>query len=183
MFRRIMVVLDDHVAAQSALRQGVELARVHRAELLFLYLLPKYLPSTAEASRMDASLDHEVRQEIRKAAALVLADAAAFAERSEVFSQGTMGGELDAVRDIVDQARKRRCDLIVVASEGRNAVMRLISGSVIPGLITASRVPVMVCHFEASDPPSHGRGTALARGSRHPRGKDRGWWDDLGAGQ
>ena len=38
-----------------------------------------------------------------------------------------------------------QCDLIVVASTGSNAVMRLLTGSVIPGLITHSRVPVLVC--------------------------------------
>ena len=41
-------------------------------------------------------------------------------------------------------AVRHHCDLIVVATEGRNAVMRILSGSVLPGLITAATVPVLV---------------------------------------
>ena len=39
---------------------------------------------------------------------------------------------------------RHHCDLIVVATEGRNAVMRILLGSVLPGLITAATVPVLV---------------------------------------
>jgi fructose/tagatose bisphosphate aldolase len=55
------------------------------------------------------------------------------------------GGAEDDAKAIVTAAQKRRCDLIVVGSEGRNAVLRLMMGSVIPGLITAAPVPVLIC--------------------------------------
>ena len=64
-------------------------------------------------------------------------------------SKSVTGSGEDDARVIVEAARKRRCDLIVVASEGRNALLRLLTGSVIPGVITASPVPVMVCKAPA----------------------------------
>ena len=51
----------------------------------------------------------------------------------------------DPVGQIVGAARKRRCDLIVVAADGHNAFVRLVTGSLVSGLITRSSLPVLVC--------------------------------------
>ena len=51
---------------------------------------------------------------------------------------------------VVALAGQRGCDLILVGTEGGNAVTRLLTGSSVPGLITRAGVPVMVCH--AHDP-------------------------------
>ncbi|MBK6471149.1 MAG: universal stress protein [Betaproteobacteria bacterium] len=64
----------------------------------------------------------------------------------------------DIARIAVDQA----CELIVVAHRGSNAVMRLLTGSLIPGLITAAATPVLICR-EPEHPPK--RRTAAAPSS------------------
>lgn len=44
------------------------------------------------------------------------------------------------------------CDLIVLGHRGSNAVMRLLTGSLVPGLITAATIPVLICR-EPEHPP------------------------------
>jgi nucleotide-binding universal stress UspA family protein len=67
------------------------------------------------------------------------------AQSMGVASCAVVGDGEDDARGIIDAARERDCDVIVVACEGRNALVRLLNGSVVPGLISASPVPVLVC--------------------------------------
>ena len=45
---------------------------------------------------------------------------------------------------MLELAQRLGCGLIVVASSGHKAIVRLLSGSVIPGLITQSTIPLLI---------------------------------------
>ena len=45
---------------------------------------------------------------------------------------------------IIAVARKRKCDLIFMASHGRRGLSKLIMGSVTQKVLTHSRIPVVV---------------------------------------
>ena len=45
---------------------------------------------------------------------------------------------------IIDQAKKSRCDLIMMASHGRRGVQRLLHGSETARVLTHSKIPVLV---------------------------------------
>ena len=51
---------------------------------------------------------------------------------------------LDAAEAIVDTARERQCDLIVMGSHGRRGLSRLLAGSVTQAVLAHAPVPVMV---------------------------------------
>lgn len=145
MVKRILIVVDPSPAAQSAIDEGVGLAAVHDAEVVFFHMLPQYpIPMVEEliwTIQAEDAFDRAARAEGQR----LLAAAAAVAERAGVMHRSVVRQGQDTVTGIVDAARRRRCDLVVVASEGSNAVMRLMNGSVIPGLISAAPMPVMVC--------------------------------------
>jgi len=154
MFKKILVVVDDQPTTQTAVQQGVGLARNHAIEVVFLYILPNYtfpmvdvpvMPALAAMSELSA--DQFIEQAKEKASA-VLQAAATHAESVGVQSKRLMGSCTDAAEYVVQTANQSECGLIVVASEGRNAVMRLLTGSIVPALITKSCVPVMVCPHE-----------------------------------
>lgn len=84
-------------------------------------------------------------REARENAERTLSAAIALAEASDVFSIKVIGTAEHAAAYVAEEASRRRCDLIVVATEGRNALMRLLTGSIVPGLITNATMPVMVC--------------------------------------
>lgn len=164
MFRRIMVVVDDRPVSQHAVRQGIALARIHNAEIEFLALMPQLVATPADLPSAAAASLPEVEQAMRQAADELLGRAVGMAEREGVMARGSRGREEEGAAGVVAAAGRRRCELIVAASAGRNAVMRLFVESLIPGLITASPVPLLICK-EPRDRPAEGDGIA-ARASR-----------------
>lgn len=145
MFKRILVLIDGRPSWRAAAKLGVELAQAHGAKVEFFSVLPEY-----PVPMMDAPLWTEVDVEAFDRAAKAQferlhAAAAVIADKREVAHGSSMNRGPDAAKTIIAAATRRRCQLIVVASEGRNAVARLLTGSVIPGLITAAPMPVVVC--------------------------------------
>jgi nucleotide-binding universal stress UspA family protein len=155
MYRRIMIVIADRPEAKAALDEGVELARVHGAEVLLVHVLP--YPNAglaAELGVVSAPAPQDAERALREFGDRLLADARARAERLGV-SRRMLVLNGDPVSSITGAARERLCDLIVAGAEPRNAVMRILTGSVIPGLITQAPVPVLVCHERAAPGTVH----------------------------
>ena len=145
MYKKSLVVVTVHATSQAAVRHAVQLACVHGAELLFLHLLPRYVLPIADMPPAVLEDPEEYLRSARESGTILLKAAMRDAEAAGVMSNRSMTSGTDDVLSVSEAAVKHRCDLIVVATEGRNAVMRLLTGSVIPGLITGATVPVLVC--------------------------------------
>ncbi len=143
--RRVLVVLDEAEAVAVATKLGVDLARAHGADLLFVHLARPDQPALADAMGFATGPDEVMAARVAEhslhllAAARATGHAAGLRTSSKSFAVGT------AASDLAQFALDQSCDLIVVAHEGRNAVMRLLTGSLVPGLVTASTVPLLVC--------------------------------------
>jgi nucleotide-binding universal stress UspA family protein len=145
MYRKIMVVVDRRRVTQSAIDQAIELARTHRTSLFFFSVLPQYgYPISDVVSFPEMSIE-EFDAKSREDASELLAKAMAWAEQRGVYSYSAMGIGMNEAQCVAEAAAKRHCDLIVVGTEEQNAVVRLLSGSMVPGLITSAMVPVLVC--------------------------------------
>jgi nucleotide-binding universal stress UspA family protein len=150
MYKKILILIDDQPSSLSGVRQGVKLAAAMRSNVQFLYLLPAYsfpvVGIHADAlSAYEGTSSQLFERQSREAATATLKWAVEIATTFGVQGKrSTAMGGVTAV-DIVETAIAKRCGLIVVASTGKNAVMRLISGSIIPSLITVSKIPVLVC--------------------------------------
>lgn len=145
MYKRVLAVVDDRSVSESAARQAIEIARVNQAELLLLYILPPPNNAVMEFPAIVTSLDESIAREARVHASQILSKMSAMAEAGGVHSQRAMGQGQDEAGYVAEVATKRQCDLIVVGADHQNAVMRLIGGSIVPGLITRATVPVLVC--------------------------------------
>jgi nucleotide-binding universal stress UspA family protein len=145
MYKRILIVLDTRPVSRAAVDEGLRLAAAHGAEVTFIAVLPHYPLPISEAPFLDGAAEREFELAAQANADKLLAEARDAAEEAGVMSHTMVGSGEDATAVVLDAARHRRSDLIVVATEGRNALMRLLTGSVIPGLITAAPVPVLVC--------------------------------------
>ena len=165
MFRRIMVVVDDRPISQHAVSQGIALARIHDAEIEFFAIMPRLVATLSDVPAVAAVPSPEVEQAMHHAADELLVRLARMAEREGVMAHGTKGREEDGVSGVIAAAGRRRCGLIVAASSGRNAVMRLFVERLIPGLITASPVPLLICK-EPRDSQFENAGAALAASPR-----------------
>lgn len=168
MYKKILVLVDDRAVTQSAIRQGVEMALVHRADILFFHVLPRYVFPGFDILPVGDLSPEEFQAKAHAHAHTILAAASELAERAGVQSYRAMGSGADDAQCVSDAADKRHCDLIVVGTEGRNAVMRILNGSIIPGLITVATVPVLICR-DASALAGSGRRAVSALRARQRR--------------
>jgi len=144
-FKKILVVVDDEKASQSAIRHAIEMASVHRADILFFYALPSYVfPGFDIIPVADLSPD-EFHKKANAQAHKMLAAASELAERAGIHSFRSISSDTGDARGVATAARNKHCDLIVVGTESSNAVMRILNGSIVPGLISLATVPVLVC--------------------------------------
>jgi nucleotide-binding universal stress UspA family protein len=155
MYRKILVLVDDRPVTQSAIDEAIALAQVHRAELFFFCVLP-----IQDYPAIDMLPVAETRAGIYHAksaeeASKLLAAASAKSESCAVHSHRATAIASDHAQAVADAAIKQHCDLIVVGTEQQNAVVRLISGNIVPGLISKASVPVLVCREGFASPRRH----------------------------
>jgi nucleotide-binding universal stress UspA family protein len=170
MYKRVLILVDSRPVSRSAVQEGTALAKVHGAEVLFFSVLPNYVFPVADMPMFTDFSITQFEREAKAAASRLLTGATVVAEKAGVVSRTASAGGEDAAKVVAEAARRRKCDVIVVASEGRNALLRLLTGSVIPGLITESPVPVLVCKQRASN-RAEARATAPAPKARPARKK------------
>jgi nucleotide-binding universal stress UspA family protein len=142
MYKRILIVLDPPEVSRAAMQEGMRLAAVHGSEVIFFTMLPNY-PLVGDFPMYDSVSMREFDMASKAQADRLLAAARVAADKSGVTARYSTGRG-DPVKAAVDAIKRLRADLAVVPSEGRNALLRLLTGSIIPGLITLSPVPVLV---------------------------------------
>lgn len=145
MFQKILVVVDDRSVTQSAIDQAIQAAQTHRADIFFFCVLPPYSYPAVDMLPVAEEVAEDLQVKAAEEASRLLAAASAWAERCGVHSHRATATSADAAYTVADAAVKRHCDLIVVGTEEQNAVVRLLNGSIVPGLISKATVPVMVC--------------------------------------
>lgn len=145
MNQRILVVVDDDTTSDLAVEQGLQMASALRVDILFFYVLASAEYPPLEPYPMTLASPVELHREAIEQASKRLAAASTLAANAGVVSQRAMGSGGDAATCVATAAKNRGCRLIVAATERRNAVVRLLTGSIIPGLITHATVPVLVC--------------------------------------
>lgn len=151
MYKRIMILLDDRPVTQYALREGTALAAAHGAEAVYLGLTAGYAASAADFATFGAVAPEDFHQAAVARTDELLDEAMVYAESAGVLAKRISSQPNADALSVVESARRRRCDLIVVAADNHNAVVRLFNGSLLPGLITASTVPVLICkHLETA---------------------------------
>lgn len=134
--KTILVPLDGSILAESALTPAVDLAREYGAKLVLL--------RAAEAHSLPMADPTEAQVQAVRAAESYLADArgrVAQAGVAEIETSVWYGPPAEAV---VEAARFRGADLIVMSSHGRSGLGRLVLGSVAESVQRATRVPILL---------------------------------------
>lgn len=177
MYKKILVLVDEREASQAAIVQGVELAKVHRADVVFLYLLPAQVPDAVETKPDIVSTQKLLKVEANSLASAHLLQAGDSAEMAGVRSAKAICPEPGDAETIMALADRRNCDLIVIGVERRGLAPKILAGSILPDLISSADIPVLVCrgHDGQGGPQivagRLGRLATSVRGSR--------WYDDV----
>lgn len=147
MYQRILVVVNDHPSSTVAVTHALGLARALGAEVLLAHPLAQLPPMPMVDMPPVATIaPGDFAPQALAHARQLLADARALADAAQVRSREHVLDAADVVDAITALARSTDSDLIVVGAERGNALVRLLTGSAVPGLITRATVPVMVCH-------------------------------------
>lgn len=142
MYERIMVPTDGSRIALEAAQAAIAFAEVCGAEVFALSVAyPEPVLLTAEGAVGTGEGQIDVLMEQAQRHVRDVADAAA---RSGIRCTTLTGYGASPADDIVEAAKRHRCDLIFMASHGRRGLSRLIAGSVTQRVLAYSPVPVMV---------------------------------------
>jgi nucleotide-binding universal stress UspA family protein len=143
MYQRILVPIDGSATAERGLDEAIELAKLCRSSLVLLSVTEVY-PVMMEMAT--ATTWEQITGDLRAQGQRVLDQA-----RERVIAQGIAceahleDAAAARVCDvIVDQARERRCDLIVMGTHGRRGVSHALIGSDAERVLRMAPVPVLL---------------------------------------
>lgn len=146
MFKHILLPTDGSKLSDRAVQRGIELAQSLGARITSVHVIPEFrmmadesfvLPTTADLKRR---YDKEAKVRAEK----MLSKLAERAHTAGVKYEGVaVTGDLP-YEHIIETAKKRKCDLIMMASHGRRGISGLLLGSEASKVLTHSKIPVLV---------------------------------------
>ena len=144
MYKHVLIATDGSELADKAVEHGLQLAKRFEANVTAVMVTEPW--SEAVPGEMALGFPAE---EYDKCAALraerILSQVAKDAASARVPCDTIhVKGQFPAT-GIIETAKNRGCDLIVMASHGRRGVSRLLLGSQANAVVTHSSVPVLIC--------------------------------------
>jgi nucleotide-binding universal stress UspA family protein len=147
MYQHILVPTDGSPASERAAASAAALAHATGARLTALYAIaPIGTPMVLDAFPYESPASAEAyERRMREYADQALAKVQAAASAKGVTCDAISVIHGHPWEAIVDAAKAKGCDLIVMASHGRRGLEALILGSETTKVLTHANVPVLVC--------------------------------------
>jgi len=142
MFKRILVPTDGSDLSNKAVAAAIELAKTLKAAMVGMTTLEPYSYSNLSEYRPETLDDYESRMD--QVGAERLATMADMATKAGVPVETVTVKSFLPYEAIIDTAKGKGCDLIVMASHGRRGLNAVLLGSETQKVLTHSTVPVMV---------------------------------------
>lgn len=145
MYKQILIATDGSELATKGLEQGLQLAVVLNADVTILTASERWAPVDAGMVWGGSpGMLEEYRTHNREDANSILAAAGERATELGVRHQVLYVADSYPADAILETAKARGADLIVMASHGRRGLSRLLIGSQANAVITHSTIPVLV---------------------------------------
>jgi len=145
MYKKILVATDGSTLSKKAVTHAISLAQLSGAELVALKVVPRYPQSYFEGGMVLPASDVGRIEKQWMEHSQTIVDAVAKSGSAKGVTVKAITSKSDLVSDaIIAAAKKHKCDLIVMASHGRNGVKRLLLGSETQLVLTHSNIPVLV---------------------------------------
>jgi nucleotide-binding universal stress UspA family protein len=148
MYKHVLIPTDGSELADKAVDEGLRFAKWANATVTCLFVNPHFHTRTEGGEGFREAADKVMERlhedDLRKHAQEVLDPVAKQSAASGVKCE-TLSVVSDRPADaIVDTAKQRGCDLIIMASHGRSGVKALVLGSETMNVLTNSKIPVLV---------------------------------------
>ena len=147
MYANILVSTDGSDVAKKGVKHGIALAKALNAKVTIITVtepLPVdasgWIPSPEEVDRFDAAC--------KRNAGKVLDEARAMAAQIGISAELLHIPECEhPATAIIETAKSKGCDLIVMASHGRRGIRKLFLGSQTSEVLADGSIPVLVVHL------------------------------------
>ena len=151
MIRHILIPTDGSKLADNAAKHGVKLAKALGAKVTGLHVTPPFHSFTYRSQMLltyHVALSEDSEAEYKRATSacakkLLLAINRA-ADALGVSCETVQTSNDQPFKSIIEVARRKACDLILMASHGHAAIGGILLGSETQKVLTHSHIPVLV---------------------------------------
>ena len=144
MFKHVLIATDGSDLAAKAVTQGLSLAKALAAQVSVVTVTEPWVTQvTGEAVFGFPSAEYE--RVMAANAAQILSKAGEAAKEAGLSCATIHVKERHPAEGILETAKARTCDLIVMASHGRRGLTRVLLGSQAHNVVTHSTIPVLIC--------------------------------------
>lgn len=144
MFKHLLIATDGSELATKGLRQGVALAKALQAKATIVTVTEPWTAVVAGEMALAFPPDEYDRTAAANASN-ILAEANKIAETGGITAESLHVKDQYPAEGIVETAKARGCDLIVMSSHGRRGLSRLFLGSQAQRVVTHTDLPVLIC--------------------------------------
>jgi len=148
MYKSILVPTDGSKLSGKAVKEAISFAKICRAKITVLNVMPDYRAFVSERYNVPAELAAPVKKKFQGEAVArskeILAQTCAQSAAAGVACTGISVTNDEPYAAIIKQAKKSGCDLIVMSSHGRKGLQSLLLGSETTKVLVHSKIPVLV---------------------------------------
>ncbi len=145
MFKHILLPTDGSKLSGKAVKRGIDFAKKSRARVTAVHVVPEFKLMVDEGITMlSPALKKRFEDEGRARAQKMLDDVARQARARGVRCATVCVASDLTYQEIIATAKKKKCDLILMASHGRRGLSSLLLGSETAKVLLHSRIPVLV---------------------------------------
>jgi nucleotide-binding universal stress UspA family protein len=141
MYKHILIATDGSELAGKAVAAGLALAKRIGAKVTAVTAIEPWF-SIASSDTAGAFMEYQKAAE--QDAARILGEVSTAAKKHGVQCDVITVTQA-AAEAIIETAKSRQCDLIVMSSHGRRGLARVLLGSQAMRVLTLSSVPVLIC--------------------------------------
>lgn len=146
MYKHILLPVDGSRLSLKAVDECLAFAKSGAAKVTILNVVPHFSVhvTVGFSSGVVKNLEKTREAEYRKAGERLIAELKAQAKAAGVACEGIVVVGDSPYREIIANAEKRGCDLIMMASHGRRGLDAVLIGSETVKVLTHTRIPVLV---------------------------------------
>ena len=147
MYSHILIATDGSELARKGVTQGLALAKELKAAVIAIIVTEAWsgLEMAAQARRGALHPVEDYEEHTGAHAEKILAAVSAMAKEMSVSCETVHVKDQHPADGIVETAKAKGCDLIVMASHGRRGLQKLLLGSQANKVLAYSSIPVLIC--------------------------------------
>ncbi len=141
MFQNILVPFDLSTQSTRAFKIALDIAKCRDSKITLLTCLEG---DAWHHKYYDARADSELIKKQKKVSQKYIEKLESLAEKNNVTVKSQIITSKSVVNDIINYAKSRKYDLIVIGSHGRTGFDKLLLGSVANGVSQKARCPILI---------------------------------------